>query len=126
MFGRYATYCGSSPFMAPATLMLVAHVEQDGVWLPEGGIHSLARMMQRKAEQLGVQFRSGQKFASIAAVSEARPAVWFLKTGRPSGRKRSHSTAMPRHSRRWQAGRNLPVSGLVTLSNRSLSAKTCA
>ncbi|MCV4939910.1 hypothetical protein OFC17_34555, partial [Escherichia coli] len=26
LFGRYATYCGSSPFDAPATLMLVAHV----------------------------------------------------------------------------------------------------
>ena len=31
LFGRYATYCGSSPFLAPATLMLVAHVEQEGV-----------------------------------------------------------------------------------------------
>ena len=30
LFGRYATYCGSSPFAAPATLMLVAHVEQPG------------------------------------------------------------------------------------------------
>ena len=36
LFGRYATYCGSSPFLAPATLMLVAHVEQDGVWLVRG------------------------------------------------------------------------------------------
>ena len=32
LFGRYATYCGSSPWQAPATLMLIAHVEQDGVW----------------------------------------------------------------------------------------------
>ena len=31
LFGRYATYCGSSPFLAPATLMLVAHVEREGV-----------------------------------------------------------------------------------------------
>ncbi len=37
LFGRYATYCGSSPFAAPATLMLVAHVEQQGVWLVDGG-----------------------------------------------------------------------------------------
>ena len=36
LFGRYATYCGSSPFLAPATLMLVAHVEQEGVWLVRG------------------------------------------------------------------------------------------
>ena len=45
LFGRYATYCGSSPFLAPATLMLVAHVEQEGVWLIEGGMHRLARTM---------------------------------------------------------------------------------
>ena len=39
LFGRYATYCGSSPFLAPATLMLVAHVEQAGVWTVKGGMH---------------------------------------------------------------------------------------
>ena len=37
LFARYATYCGSSPYAAPATLMLVAHVEREGVWLIEGG-----------------------------------------------------------------------------------------
>jgi 1-hydroxycarotenoid 3,4-desaturase len=31
LFGRYATYVGSSPLQAPATLMLIAHVEQEGV-----------------------------------------------------------------------------------------------
>ena len=43
LFGRYATYCGSSPFLAPATLMLIAHVEQQGVWLVEGGMQRLPR-----------------------------------------------------------------------------------
>ena len=42
LFARYATYCGSSPFLAPATLMLVSHVEQQGVWLVEGGMQHLA------------------------------------------------------------------------------------
>ena len=32
LFARYATYCGSSPWEAPATLMLIAQVEMDGVW----------------------------------------------------------------------------------------------
>ncbi len=45
LFGRYATYCGSSPFSAPATLMLVAHVEQAGVWQIDGGMHALARAL---------------------------------------------------------------------------------
>ena len=36
LFGRYATYCGSSPWEAPATLMLIAQVEMDGVWSVKG------------------------------------------------------------------------------------------
>ena len=46
LFGRYATYCGSSPFKAPATLMLVAHVEQSGVWQIDGGMHALASALR--------------------------------------------------------------------------------
>lgn len=57
LFGRYATYCGSSPYAAPATLMLVAHVEQDGVWLVKGGMHQLAQAFARLAERLGARFR---------------------------------------------------------------------
>jgi 1-hydroxycarotenoid 3,4-desaturase len=45
LFGRYATYCGSSPFLSPATLMLIAHVEQQGVWLVEGGMHRFAQAL---------------------------------------------------------------------------------
>lgn len=56
LFGRYATYCGSSPFQAPATLMLVAHVEQEGVWLIEGGMHRLAMALARLAEEKGAVF----------------------------------------------------------------------
>ena len=58
LFGRYATYCGSSPFSAPATLMLVAHVEQSGVWLVEGGMHGLARALADAARALGATIRT--------------------------------------------------------------------
>jgi len=56
LFGRYATYCGSSPYQAPATLMLVAHVEQAGVWLVRGGMIALARAMGEAARGLGARF----------------------------------------------------------------------
>lgn len=65
LFARYATYCGSSPLLAPATLMLVAHVEQEGVWSIEGGMHSLARALQTLAEKNGVTFRLGTDVKSI-------------------------------------------------------------
>ncbi len=45
LFGRYATYCGASPFLAPATLMLIAMVEMDGVWSVKGGMQNLARAL---------------------------------------------------------------------------------
>jgi 1-hydroxycarotenoid 3,4-desaturase len=57
LFARYATYCGSSPFAAPATLMLVAHVEQDGVWLIEGGMHKIAATLAQLAENRGAIVR---------------------------------------------------------------------
>jgi 1-hydroxycarotenoid 3,4-desaturase len=57
LFGRYATYCGSSPFLAPATLMLVAHVEQDGVWLVDGGMHRIAQTLAALARQRGATLR---------------------------------------------------------------------
>ncbi len=57
LFGRYATYAGSSPFLAPATLMLVAHVEQEGVWFVEGGMHRVAVALAEVAARQGAAFR---------------------------------------------------------------------
>lgn len=57
LFGRYATYCGSSPFRAPATLMLVAHVEQEGVWTVAGGMHRIASALAQLAARHGATFR---------------------------------------------------------------------
>lgn len=67
LFGRYATYSGSSPFAAPATLMLIAHVEQEGVWLVEGGMHRVARVLAALAEARGATFRYGTDVTGILA-----------------------------------------------------------
>jgi len=65
LFGRYATYCGSSPYLAPATLMLIAHVEQSGVWMVEGGMQNLARALHRLAEEKGATFLFGREAREI-------------------------------------------------------------
>jgi 1-hydroxycarotenoid 3,4-desaturase len=59
LFGRYATYCGASPWSAPATLMLIAHVELDGVWSIDGGMHALPRALANLAAQQGASLRFG-------------------------------------------------------------------
>jgi 1-hydroxycarotenoid 3,4-desaturase len=65
LFGRYATYCGSSPYLAPATLMLVAHVERSGVWSIEGGMHALAVALADSAKSFGATIRYGQEVSEI-------------------------------------------------------------
>lgn len=58
LFGRFATYNGSSPYDAPATLNVIAHVEMaEGAWYPRGGIYQLALAYERLALELGVEIR---------------------------------------------------------------------
>ena len=101
LFGRYATYCGSSPFKCPATLMLIAHVEASGVWLVEGGMHQLALALEALGRRGGVRFRydapvreivvergraagvvlnDGERIAATSVVCNADPAA--IGTGR--------------------------------------------
>lgn len=65
LFGRYATYCGSSPFQSPATLMLIAHAEQLGVWSVDGGMHALAKAIAALAEAKGASFRYNTHVGAI-------------------------------------------------------------
>ncbi len=65
LFARYATYVGSSPFLCPSTLMLIAHVEQDGVWTVEGGMHRVARAVADLACARGARIRYDAHVAEI-------------------------------------------------------------
>lgn len=57
---RYATYSGSSPFRAPATLSCIAHIEQSlGAWYVDGGLGRLAEALVELAEGAGVEVRTG-------------------------------------------------------------------
>jgi 1-hydroxycarotenoid 3,4-desaturase len=90
LFGRYATYTGSDPFLAPATLMLIAHVEAEGVWLVEGGMKRLAVAMADLASQHGVTFRFEETCAKIEngrihlASGEILSADQIIYNGDPS------------------------------------------
>lgn len=75
LFARYATYYGSSPFEAPATLNLIAHVEQAGVWAPTGGMAALAREVAALAREAGAEVRCGAHVAAIEAAGGRARAV---------------------------------------------------
>lgn len=58
IFNRYATYNGSSPYLSPATLNVIAHVEiVKGAFYPEGGMFSITDSLVKLAKDIGVQFK---------------------------------------------------------------------
>lgn len=81
LFGRYATYCGASPWSAPATLMLVAQVEMDGVWAVEGGMAAVAARFAALARARGAQLHFGCAVERIV-VAGGRAAGVRLADGR--------------------------------------------
>lgn len=80
LFARYATYCGASPWQAPATLMLVAHVEMDGVWAIGGGMAVLAERLAALAALRGVHFRYRSRVERIE-LQQGRVAAVHLQGG---------------------------------------------
>ena len=80
LFARYSTYCGSSPFETPATLMLVAHVEAQGVWLIDGGMSALAGALMRLAQMHGAKFRFGTG-AALIETTQGRASGLILNSG---------------------------------------------
>ena len=66
LFARYATYCGAAPALAPATLMLVAHVEQQGVWAVEGGMAALAAALAEQARSRGATLHYGARVQRLS------------------------------------------------------------
>jgi phytoene desaturase len=66
IFNRYATYNGSSPYLAPAMLNMIQHLEMtEGVFLPENGMVQIAYSLRELAEKSGVQFRFNEKVTKI-------------------------------------------------------------
>lgn len=80
--GRYATYAGSSPYRAPATLSCIPFIEQEhGCWYLPGGLPTLATALEQAAAKLGVVVRTGEEVTSIR-VAGSRVAGVELSDGR--------------------------------------------
>lgn len=68
LLNRFATYNGSSPFLAPATLAIIPFVEFGmGGWYVRGGMYALAAALRRLAEELGAAVLTGREAERILA-----------------------------------------------------------
>ena len=64
--GRYATYSGSDPSLAPATLGCIAAVEHDfGCWYPMGGLGAVRDALVSVAERVGVEIRCRAEVTAV-------------------------------------------------------------
>ena len=124
LYGRYATYCGASPYEATATLMLIAHLEARGVWLVEGGMHKVAEAIAALAERRGAEFRYGADVREISVV-KGRAAGVVLAGGEriPAGDVLANCDASAIAGGRFGAAVRGAVRGTAP-ADRSLSAFT--
>lgn len=78
LFGRFATYNGSSPYRAPSMLNVIASVElRMGAWYPAGGVGAIGTALAKIAASHGVAIhtdteatgllRSGQAIVGVQA-----------------------------------------------------------
>lgn len=66
LFNRFATYNGSNPFKAPATLNVIPHLEHNiGAYFPLKGMYSITLSLVALAKSLGVQFHYNTFVKSI-------------------------------------------------------------
>ncbi len=66
LFDRYATYNGSNPYRAPATLNVIPHVELSlGSAAVDGGIHEIPASLARLATALGAGLHLGSAVERI-------------------------------------------------------------
>lgn len=58
LFDRYATYNGSDPYQAPATLNIIPHLEFGlGAYFPTGGMFSISQAVYKLGKKLGVEYQ---------------------------------------------------------------------
>ncbi|WP_436794438.1 phytoene desaturase family protein [Actinospongicola halichondriae] len=83
---RYATYSGSSPFRAPATLRCIPHLEQDlGAWYVRGGLGRLALALGDLATDVGVDIRTGCDVEEITHAGDRATGVRLVDGERIHG-----------------------------------------
>lgn len=75
-FDRYATYNGSDPYRAPATLNVIPHLEQHfGAYFPDGGMYAIVQSLVKLAEELGIKFHDSSPVEEIILNSKKATGI---------------------------------------------------
>lgn len=70
-FNRYATYNGSNPYEAPATLNVIPHYEFGfGAFFPKNGMRSIATNLFTRAKDLGATFHFNYAVTRVEKITD--------------------------------------------------------
>jgi len=76
LFDRFATYNGSNPYKAPATLNIIPHLEHSiGAFFPEKGMYSIIEALYALALDHGIQFNFNEEVKEIGIKNNKATAV---------------------------------------------------
>jgi diapolycopene oxygenase len=80
LFDRYATYNGSNPYKAPATLLAIPYLEYyNGAYLPQNGMFQITQTLLQKAKQLGATFIPNSEVLEIITDGKVATGVRTAK-----------------------------------------------
>jgi diapolycopene oxygenase len=103
MLDHFVQYVGSSPYLSPAVLCGIAHMQtQEGVWYPMGGTRAVPEALTALAQRLGVEIRTGTGIARI-----------LREGGHERGRESGPETG-PACGVVTEAGEHVPLSAVIS------------
>ena len=66
LYNRYPTYVGSSPYLCPATLLVIPYIEHAfGAWSVAGGMYRIVESLDGLARARGVEALTGSRVTAI-------------------------------------------------------------
>lgn len=120
IFDRFATYNGSNPYKAPATLNMISHLEHNiGAFFPEHGMYQIAASLEEAARSLGVEFSFGSRVQRIEMKNHICQGIVAGDTFQPADIVYSDADILTVYNRLLRGGK-LPLSQKI--SERSTSA----
>ncbi len=109
LFDRFATYNGSNPYRAPATLMVIPWVEFGyGAWYPLGGMYRIAEAMYDVCKGAGVRVYTGIGASAIRIRTGRRADGVELEDGTYIAADHVVSNADVYLTRKHLLGENVP------------------
>lgn len=82
LFDRYATYNGSNPYEAPATLNIIPHVEHNlGTFYCKGGIYAITKAIYKLAEKIGTKFFFNTEIEKIKLENKTVKGIEYKQNG---------------------------------------------